>query len=133
MSTADPLMLVLVLAGREDLAGDLGDGLADRVRDHGRGGARGRVALLPIARSRSQRAAAMAARSNTPGNSGWPNMTVADLRMPPHRGHGGSGSPARTRSRAPAMGVRSPQPVHTTSSMVPCSSMTRSAGVPARL
>ena len=58
-------------------------------------------------------------------------MTVADFRTPPHLVHGGSSSPASTRARAPAIGDRSPQDTHTTLNMVPCSSITRSAGVPA--
>jgi hypothetical protein len=58
------------------------------------------VSMLPMASSRSQPAAAAAARSKTPGGSGWPNMAVADLSMPPQRVHGGSASPARTLVRA---------------------------------
>src|SRR5215472_6653519 len=89
------------------------------------------VSVLPTARNTSQAAAACPARANTSGSSGWPNMTVADLRIPPHRVHPGSSSPASIRASAPAIGDRSPQDTHTTLNMVPCSSITRSAGVPA--
>ena len=58
-------------------------------------------------------------------------MTVADFRIPPHRGQSGSSSPASTRASASFIGDRSPQDTHTTLNMLPCSSTTRSAGVPA--
>ena len=85
-----------------------------------------------MASIRSQLAAAAAARSNTPGSSASPNMIVADFKIPPQRVHGGSSSPARTLVRASVMAVRSPQPVHTTPNIVPCNSITRPGGVPAR-
>ena len=89
------------------------------------------VSVDPIARNRSHCRAACSAREKTPGSSRWPNMTVADFRIPPHRGQSGSSSPASTRASAPAIGERSPQDTHTTLNMVPCNSITRSAGVPA--
>ncbi len=89
------------------------------------------VSVLPTARNSWQVAAARPARANTSGSSGWPNMTVADFRTPPHLVHAGSSSPALTRASAPAIGDRSPQDTHTTLNMVPCSSITWAVGVPA--
>ena len=77
-------------------------------------------------------AAAAVACSNTAGSKASPNMTVADFKIAPQRVHGGSSSPARTLARASVIAVRSPQPVHTTPDIVPCSSITRPSGVPAR-
>ena len=44
--------------------------------------------------------AASSARSRSSATRFWPKEIVADLRIPPHAGHGGSSSPARTRSSA---------------------------------
>ena len=44
---------------------------------------------------------------------------------------GGSSSPASTRASAPAIDERSPHDTHTTLNMDPCTSITRSTGVPA--
>ncbi len=90
------------------------------------------VSVLPTASIRSQPAAARTAPDRTARSSGWPNITVADLSMPPQHSQAGSVSPALTRSSAPAISVRSPQPTQTTPWMVPCSSSTRPVGEPAR-
>src|SRR5215471_2146606 len=58
------------------------------------------VRVDPIARNRSHSRAACSARAKTPGSSRWPNRTVADFRIPPHRGQSGSSSPASTRASA---------------------------------
>ena len=67
---------------------------------------------VPTAITQSASDAARVARSITRGASGCPNDTVSLLRIPPQLRHGGSSSPARTRSRTTAMPIRSPQLRH---------------------
>src|SRR5262245_7752703 len=86
---------------------------------------------VPTASSTSQACAAEIAASSTAGSSAWPNEIVADLRIPPHFRHGGSSSPAATRSKASVIGVRSPQLRQPTWRIVPWISMTRSGLEPA--
>ena len=64
------------------------------------------------------------ARSMTSGTSDWPNEIVSLLRIPPQTRHGGSSSPARTRSSASPIGRRSSQSQHRVHHIVPCTSMT---------
>ena len=71
------------------------------------------------------------ARSITSGTSCWPNEIVSLLRMPPQSRHGGSSSPARTRSSTCCIGPRMPQPQHMNRRIVPCTSITRSGELPA--
>src|SRR5215831_548565 len=54
------------------------------------------------------------ARRSVTWSSACPKEIVADLRMPPQSRHGGSGSPAATRSRATRIVVRSSQVRQTT-------------------
>src|SRR5215472_19327141 len=72
------------------------------------------VRVLPIARNRLAFCAAVAARDSTATSSASPNITVADLSIPPQSVHGGSDSPARTRTNVSAISVRPPQPTQTT-------------------
>ena len=87
--------------------------------------------LEPTARSRSASLAARIARSITSGTSGWPNEIVALFKIPPHRVHGGSVSPRRTRSSTGSMGPRQSHCMHIASRSVPCTSMTMVGELPA--
>ncbi len=90
------------------------------------------VSVVPTARTRSQVVRARLARENTSGDTLWPNIVLAVFRIPPHCRHGGAGSPAPIRASTSVVGDRCPHPVQTTTCIVPCSSITRSAGMPAR-
>ena len=67
-----------------------------------------RRARCPAARNTSAPAAARWARSRSSGTRFSPNEIVADFSIPPHSRHGGSSSPARTRSRVSSIGPRQP-------------------------
>ena len=75
--------------------------------------------LVPIAKNRSASADARIARSINSGTSACPKEMVALFRMPPQSRHGGSSSPARTRSSAFCIGAVIPQAMHTTLRTVP--------------
>ena len=84
-----------------------------------------------MAKNRSASSDARIAPSMTSGTSAWPKEMVALLRMPPQTRHGGSSSPARTRSSAFCIGAVMPQLMQTTLRMVPCTSITFSGELPA--
>ena len=76
-----------------------------------------RCSVEPTASSRSHSSLTCIARSITSGTSAWPNEIVSLFRIPPHTRHGGSSSPARTRSSVSSIGRRSlavpaPRPPH---------------------
>ena len=64
--------------------------------------------------TRPHRDAACCARSRSSATRFSPNEIVADLRIPPQNRHGGSSSPASTRSSVSSIGPRHPHPMHFT-------------------
>lgn len=86
----------------------------------------------PTATKTSHARAISIAWPSTRGSSASPNITVAAFSTPPQTRHGGSASPAATRSSSSAIEPRTPHTVHTTSRAVPCSSSTFRSGSPAR-
>ena len=85
----------------------------------------------PTTRNRSHAAASSLARVSSASGTRWPNKIVAALRKPPQAGQSGSTSPASMRSCSSVMEERAPQIVQAAAREVPCSSMTRSALLPA--
>lgn len=87
--------------------------------------------LVPTATMTWHAFAIAAACPSTSGSRRSPNITVADLRIPPHARHGGSSSPAATRSSASSIEERAWHRVQRTARAVPCSSSTLRSGIPA--
>ena len=90
------------------------------------------LSVEPTASSRSQPLAPRRTQRRSPrGSSAWPNEIVSLLRMPPHTTHGGSSSPARTRSSVSSIGRRSPHSQQRVQRIVPCTSITLAGSLPA--
>ena len=105
-------------------------------RHHARRPDRPAASSPPRAAGRTRRAARIA-RSITSGTSACPNEIVSLFRMPPHVRHGGSSSPARTRSSASCIGAFAPQRQADDAPQVPwtsttCSGECRRAGAARR-